>query len=82
MNTKEYTLDRFEGDYAIFLKRPEETEQLAIHRREMNGKVQEGDIVDIQDNGMGYHITVLKDTTAKKKEHVKNLLNELKSKNN
>ena len=35
MSSNKYTLDRFEGDYAVFLKRPDETEQLLIHRNDI-----------------------------------------------
>lgn len=81
MSLNKYTLDRFEGDYAIFFKRPEETEQLLIHRSEISVEVKEGDIVQIKDNGEIYEIEVLKDETAAKKKSVKNLLEELKNKN-
>ncbi|WP_342558554.1 DUF3006 domain-containing protein [Metasolibacillus sp. FSL K6-0083] len=53
MNLNNYTLDRFEGEYAIFLKRPEETEQLIIHCSEYSELLSEGDIVAISyDNGV------------------------------
>ncbi|MCP1145881.1 DUF3006 family protein [Lysinibacillus endophyticus] len=51
-----YTLDRFELDYAIFLKRPEETDQLLIHRSEILTPIKEGDIVQIHDTGEEYEI--------------------------
>ena len=54
MNFNNYTLDRFEGDYAIFLKRPEEIDQLLIHRTEIDVPVKEGDIVQITDDGEKY----------------------------
>ncbi|RKQ15654.1 DUF3006 family protein [Ureibacillus endophyticus] len=47
MESNLYTLDRFELDYAIFLKRPEETDQLLIHRSEILTPIKEGDIVQI-----------------------------------
>lgn len=76
-----YTLDRFEGDYAIFLKRPDETTQLLIHRADLSIAVKQGDLVKIQDYGKGYHIEVLTEETRNKKKQLTNLMNQLKNKN-
>ena len=81
MNYDKYTLDRFDGDYAIFLKRPEEMEQLLIHRDEISIEVKEGDIVNIQDDGFAYTIKLLPEETADQKQRVNNLLEQLRSKN-
>ncbi|MEK3763560.1 MULTISPECIES: DUF3006 domain-containing protein [unclassified Solibacillus] len=81
MNENKYTLDRFEGDYAIFLKRPQETDQLLIHRDEMSVEVKEGDIVEIQDDGFAYTIKLLPEETADQKQRVNNLLEQLRNKN-
>jgi hypothetical protein len=75
-----YTLDRFEGDYAIFLKRPEETEQLLIERSEILVTVKEGDIVRIQDDGITYHIEVLEEETIEQKQRIQNLMQQLRNK--
>lgn len=80
MNNK-YTLDRFEGDYAIFLKHPEEMEQLLIRRAEISAEVKEGDIVQIQDDGFAYTIKLLPEETADQKQHINNLLEQLRNKN-
>lgn len=53
---KSYTLDRFEGDYAVFLKRPEEVEQLLIHRMDLTENISVGSVVSIEDNGQRYII--------------------------
>ncbi|RUL56373.1 MULTISPECIES: DUF3006 domain-containing protein [Lysinibacillus] len=82
MNSNKYTLDRFEGDYAIFLKRPEEVEQVIIHKSEIHVQVKEGDIVQINDDGEDYDIQVLSEDTSKKSNMIQNLLNELKNSNN
>lgn len=79
MNYNNYTLDRFEGDYAIFLKRPEETEQLLIHRTDISTQLKEGDIVRIEDDGFEYKVEVLHEETATKKQHVNDLLQQLKN---
>ena len=80
MDYNKYTLDRFEGDYAIFLKHPEEMEQLLIHRAEISAEVKEGDIVQIQDDGFAYTIKLLTEETADQKQHVNNLLEQLRNK--
>lgn len=81
MNFNNYTLDRFEGDYAIFLKRPEEIEQLLIHRTEIDVPVKEGDIVQITDDGEKYTFKVLKEDTKNKKASIEKMIDELKNKN-
>lgn len=81
MNDNKYTLDRFEGDYAIFLKRTQETDQLLIHRDEISVEVKEGDIVEIQDDGFAYTIKLLPEETADQKQRVNNLLEQLRNKN-
>lgn len=75
-----YTLDRFEADYAIFLKRPNETEQLLIHRDDIHVPVKEGDIVSIKDDGESYEIEVLAEETKAAKDRVRNLLDQLRQK--
>lgn len=80
MNYNKYTLDRFDGDYAIFLKRPEETEQLLIHHAEIPSEIKEGDIVNILDDGFEYKIELLKEETENQKTRVNNLLQQLRNK--
>ena len=80
MNVNNYTLDRFEGEYAIFLKRPQETEQLIIHHEDIHVPVKEGDIVSIKDDGETYEIKVLAEETKAAEDRVKNLLNQLRQK--
>lgn len=73
-----YTLDRFDGDNAVFLKHPEETEQLLIHRSEIVKVLQEGDIVRIEDDGEKYQIEVVQDETNTQKEHIQQLMKQLR----
>lgn len=80
MNWNNYTLDRFEGDYAIFLKRPAESEQLLIHRNNLQINLNQGDLVKIQDYGTGYNIELLQQETAKKKQQVADLMSQLRNK--
>ena len=78
MSSNKYTLDRFEGQYAVFLKRPDETEQLLIHRNDIQVTVKEGDIVQIDDNGGSYKIEVLEAETKAAQDRVNDLLARLR----
>lgn len=78
---KKYTLDRFEGDYAIFLQRPDETKQLPIHRADIAIEVKQGDIVEVHDNGHTYEVTLLKEETTIQKDRISNLMQQLRDKN-
>lgn len=78
MNSNNYTLDRFEAEYAIFLKRPNETEQLIIHQEDIHVPVKQGDIVNIQDDGESYVIKVLEGETEAAEERIKHLMNQLR----
>lgn len=80
MSWNNYTLDRFEGDYAVFLKRPAEVEQLFIHRNDLQIHLQQGDLVKIQDYGAGYHLELLQEETAKKKQQIADLMKQLRNK--
>lgn len=80
MNYHKYTLDRFDGEYAIFLKRPEETEQLLIHRSDIVVPVKEGDIVGIEDDGITYNLNVLHEETNAQKARIQQLINQLSEK--
>ena len=78
MSSNKYTLDRFEGDYAVFLKRPNETEQLLIPRNAIQVTVKEGDIVQIDDNGDSYKIEVLEAETKAAQDRINDLLARLR----
>ena len=78
MSSNKYTLDRFEGDYAVFLKRPDETEQLLIHRNDIQVSVKQGDIVQIDDDGESYKIEVLEAETKAAQDRVNELLARLR----
>ena len=78
MSSNKYTLDRFEGEYAVFLKRPDETEQLIIHRNDIQVAVKQGDIVQISDDGESYKIEVLEAETKAAQDRVNDLLARLR----
>lgn len=81
MSWNNYTLDRFEGDYAIFLKRPAEVEQLLIHRNDLQIQLKQGDLVRIFDGGTYYEIEPLPEETANKQQELTNLMARLRNKN-
>ena len=78
MSSNKYTLDRFEGDYAVFLKRPDETEQLLIPRSNIQVAVKQGDIVQIDDRGDSYKIEVLEAETKAAQDRINDLLARLR----
>lgn len=77
MSSTKYTLDRYEGDYAIFLQAGNETAQKIVHRTEMDVEVAEGDIVLISDVPP-IRITVLHEETLAQKKKVSDLLAKLR----
>ncbi|MEK3954759.1 Protein of unknown function [Psychrobacillus psychrotolerans] len=78
MNSNKYTLDRFEGDYAVFLKTPNETEILQILCSDIKVKLKQGDIVNISSIEDKYEIEPLVEETTNQKEKVRRLLEQLK----
>ena len=81
MSSNKYTLDRFEGDYAVFLKRPDETEQLLIHRNDIQVTVKQGDIVQIDDDQGSFKIEVLEAETKAALDRINDLLARLRKNN-
>ena len=78
MSSTKYTLDRYEGDYAIFLMANDESVQKIIHRTEMNVEVAEGDIVLISE-GPVIQITPLVEETAAQKEKISKMIERLRN---
>lgn len=81
MNLNKYTLDRFEGDFAVFLKYPNETESLQIHCSNLKASLNQGDIVNISVIQDKYEIELLSEQTMDQKERVGQLLEQLKKRN-
>ena len=78
MSSTKYTLDRYEGEYAIFLMENNETSQKIIHRSEMNIELAEGDIVLIDDAQLPVNITLLKEETAAQKKKISSMIESLR----
>lgn len=81
MSLTKYTLDRIEDGYAVFLKYPEEEEQIIILQSTMNKPVQVGDRVEIEETDGIYHIEILKEETEQKKAEIQSLMDRLRRKN-
>ncbi|MFF2754959.1 DUF3006 domain-containing protein [Psychrobacillus sp. NPDC058041] len=79
MKSNKYTLDRFEGDFAVFLKYPTETESLLVPCTEIHELLNEGDIVSISILNETYKIELLENETTKQRDKVQSLLEQLKN---
>ncbi|MGY4797369.1 DUF3006 domain-containing protein [Lysinibacillus fusiformis] len=82
MSSNKYTLDRIEDGYAVFLKFPEEEEQLIISQSAMNKPVRVGDRVLIEEKDGIYYIEILQDETQQKRADIQSLMNRLRNKHN
>ena len=82
VSSNKYTLDRIEDGYAVFLKFPEEEEQLIISQSAMNKPVRVGDRVLIEEKDGIYYIEILQDETQQKRADIQSLMNRLRNKHN
>lgn len=82
VSSNKYTLDRIADGYAVFLKFPEEEEQLIISQSAMNKPVRVGDRVQIEEKDGIYYIEILQDETQQKRADIQSLMNRLRNKHN
>lgn len=75
-----YTLDRIEENQYVFLKHPDEIDQLIIPVTDVEVNVSEGDIVLIAQTDAGYQIEIQKEETELTRNDVESLLEKLKNK--
>ena len=82
MNSNKYTLDRFDGEYAVLLLKGDESQQEMINRSLVEGFANEGDILEIEwdVDGSFKNASVLKGETEDRRTQVSNLLEKLKNK--
>jgi hypothetical protein len=82
VNTKKYTLDRFEADKAVLLLRSNEAEELIIEKEKVL-PADEGDILKVSFTGRGefYSSKVLVEETKQAREKANELLKKLLNKN-
>lgn len=78
-----YTLDRFEGDFAVLLLREDESIQTDVPRHQLPDEVKEGDILDVEFGKQNevVNVSILKDETKAARERTKALLQKILDKN-
>jgi len=81
VSSTKYTLDRIEDGYAVFLKYPEEEEQIIILQSALNKPMLVGDRVQIEEIDGMYHIEILREETEQKRADIQNLMDRLRHKN-
>lgn len=79
MNSNKYTLDRVEGELAVFLKYPSETKTLHIPIFELDECLKEGDIVHILIENNRYKVERLEEETENQRKKVRGLLEQLRN---
>ncbi|MDW0111129.1 DUF3006 domain-containing protein [Sporosarcina aquimarina] len=82
MNT--YTIDRFEGEYAVLLVRDNEKEQVLVLKKQIPFEACEGDILQISFVGNGKEVgevIMMNDKTKSVKEKTEALIQKLLDKN-
>lgn len=79
MKSNKYTLDRIEGEHAVFLKHPNEIETLHIPTLELDESIKEGDIVNVFLENNKYKVEPLVQETENQREKVRGLLEQLKN---
>jgi len=82
VSSNKYTLDRIEDGYGVFLKFPEEEEQLIISQSAMKKPVRVGERVLIEEKDGIYYIEILQDETQQKRADIQSLMNRLRNKHN
>lgn len=73
-------MDRIEDGFAVFLKYPEEIEQLILPITAIDQSLQAGDRVFIQEIDNTFNIDLLKEETEQKKAEVQSLMDKLRRK--
>ena len=77
---KQYTLDRIDDGFYVFLQHSKEEEELLIPASKVSVKLSEGDIVFISKTESDYLIEALEIETGIMKDKVSSLLEKLKNK--
>lgn len=81
VSSTKYTLDRIEDGYAIFLKYPEEEQQIIISLSTIDKPVKAGDRVLIEEVENTFYIEILTEETEKKRADMQSLMDKLRKKN-
>lgn len=80
---EKYTVDRFEGEFAVLLLSSDESVQKDVPKEQLPDNVQEGDIVEVSFNedGTVKEAMIKREETISRKEKAQSLLEKLKNKN-
>lgn len=80
---KKYTVDRFEGEFAVLLLSSDESVQKDVPKDQLPNDVKEGDIIEVSFNvdGTVKEAMIKREETISRKEKAQSLLEKLKSKN-
>lgn len=78
MGINKYTLNQIEDGYAMFLKYPDENEQVFISLAAMDKPLKEGDLVTIEEQGDVYHIEVLIEETKLQHQKIADRIKQLR----
>ncbi|WP_261131742.1 DUF3006 domain-containing protein [Bacillus sp. Marseille-Q3570] len=75
-----YTIDRFEGELAILLKKGDESIQKEVPLKYFPEEIAEGDIVEEQPKDGEQHYRILVDETKRARKKAEELLKKLRNK--
>ncbi|SDY26113.1 DUF3006 domain-containing protein [Salimicrobium album] len=76
-----YTIDRFEGNIAVLLKKGEETVEKDVPVSSFTEEVNEGDIVEEITSGNKNTYRPLREETKSRRQEAEDLLTRIKNKN-
>lgn len=82
MASTKYTLDRYDGEYAVLVLKGDESQQQRVERSKLESYAREGDILDVEWNpdGSFKEASVLQTETEQRRTDVEDLINKLKNK--
>lgn len=79
----QYTVDRFEGEVAVLLLRPEEEKIIEVPIKNLPSNLKEGDIIEVEftKNHTVKSVAILKEETSSAKKRAEDLIQKLINKN-
>jgi len=79
----QYTVDRFEGEVAVLLLRPEEEKVIEVPIKNLPSNLKEGDIIEVEftKNHTVKSVAILKEETSSAKKRAEDLIQKLINKN-
>lgn len=82
MKSTKFTLERYDGEFAVLLDKKDESKQELVERSKLESYAKEGDILDVEWNpdGSFKEASVLEIETEQRKSAVEDIINKLKEK--